>query len=438
MTESSSQRQIVITGIGLFTPIGIGVDAVRQHLADRISGISHIELLAHTASPDNIAGEVSEFTDSNVRKVYLRKQRKGIKLMCREIQLGVAAALQAVDHSRLNLDSLDSRRLGVEYGAGLMLTPPQVLADAVVRCVEDMSRPLPFQYDAWGNQGMAELEPLWLLCYLPNMPACHIGIAVDAQGPNNSLTMDEASGGVALGEACRIILRDSADVMIAGTTGSRIHPTKAMQAYLWDKLATTPDDPQKRCRPFDADRSGEVIGEGAAALVLEEEAHAKARQATIYGRLLGYGSSCAVDQQRRPSYRTALANAMRSALKTAGLAPEDIGHVNAHGCGSVVIDEQEARAILDVFGEHGRSVPVTSIKSYIGNSSAGCGIQELAASLLSLQRGQVPPTLNHETPDPNCPLNVVHGEPLELDNHVVLSVNVTRMGQASAVVAEAI
>jgi 3-oxoacyl-[acyl-carrier-protein] synthase II len=278
------------------------------------------------------------------------------------------------------------------------------------------------------------MEPLWLLRYLPNMPACHIGISADARGPSNSITLDEASGNLALSEATRIIQRDRAEVMIAGTTGTRVHAVKSMHAALWDKLAKYDEPPETWSRPFDRTRNGQVLAEGACSLILEEESHARNRGATIYGKVLGAGSSCVLSRDGVPGIRQALVNSMRAALRDGNLKPEDIGHINAHGLATVECDAEEAAAIHEVFGPLGSKIPVTAPKSIWGNSGSSAGTLELAASLVALKHGVVPATLNYRTPDPACNLNVVHGQPLAVTNKTVMKLSVTRMGQASVAI----
>lgn len=429
----NDRKRVVVTGLGLVTPIGIGQNPFWENLSSGNSGIAENDLLEWTALPDNVAGQVKDFTDSTAKKDYLKAQRKSIKVMCREIQLGVASASQAIENAGLDLENMNHARFGVEFGANLMLSPPEVLAAAAGACTENGDGK--FRYDHWGDLGLRAMEPLWLLKYLPNMPACHIGIYAQACGPSNSLTLAEASGNSAIGEAFRIIARGHADVMVAGTTGTQLHAVKSMHAVMWDQLATSPADPARRSRPFERNRTGQVAAEGACTFILEDEATAKSRGARILGSILGAGSSCVIDRQGVPNIRQALINAMRSALRDAGLQPADVGHINAHGLASVEADRIEAQAILDVFGDYGREVPVTAIKSYVGNSGAGCGTIELAGSLLALQHGIVVPTLNYDEPDPECPLNVVHGEPLAVSNRVVLKTSFTRMGQASVLIA---
>lgn len=440
--SSDAPRGVVITGIGVVSPIGIGVATFRDNLTAGKSGIGVVEGIEFLAVPGNVAAEVRDFSEDAPKEIFGRlldkksrtQMTKSLRLMCREIQFGVTAAMLALEDSAVPIDpETDNERLGVDFGANLMFSPPSVLKDACWNCTDEERR---FHFEEWGDKGMSKMEPLWLLKYLPNMPACHIGIAARACGPNNSLTLAEASGMLALGEAYRILTRGHADTMIAGTTGTRVHPVKSLHARLWDDLAEGEGPPETWCRPFDASRTGQVVGEGACAFTLEAEETARARGATVLGRVLGAGSSCVLDRSGRPDIRRALANAMRGALRDAGLTPADIGHVNAHGLGSRESDAQEALAIHDVFGDRGAEVPVTALKSYFGNSGSGCGPLELAGSIVGLRNGGVPPTLNYETPDPACNLNVVHGGPLAVENRRLLKINVTRMGQASAAVIE--
>ncbi|MAT15664.1 MAG: 3-oxoacyl-ACP synthase [Planctomyces sp.] len=437
-SNGTTDSQIVITGIGIVSPVGIGLEPFTAALKEQKSGVKPMELLSVSAAPGNVGGEVSNFTEQDARKEYLKPLKKSVKVMCREIQLGVAAALQAVENSKLDLDSIDHTRFGVEFGANLMFSPPWVLQDACWKCTEESENGPVFKFDEWGEKGLVAMEPLWLLCYLPNMPACHIGISMDARGPSNSMTVDEASGNLVLGEAMSIIDRGWADIMIAGTTGTRINPVKSIHGLFWDNLGQNEGDPATWSRPFDKDRNGQVLAEGGGSFILETDAHAKARGAKIWGRLLGSGASCVADDKGLGHTREALARAMTGALQKAGLKPADIGHINAHGLGEVIADRYEAAAIHDVFGDVASTVPVTSLKSYWGNPGASCGSLELAGSLVGLDEGVVLPTLNFTAQSPDDPpLNIVHGSPLPVDNKVVLNINVTRQGQASAIIVDA-
>jgi 3-oxoacyl-[acyl-carrier-protein] synthase II len=437
-------RRVVITGLGMVSPIGIGLEKFWASLAAGQSGVARIGLFPPEGLVSQIGGEVRDFNDSTEKDFVHKKKRKSLKVMCREIKLGYVAAMLALDDAgilsseeeRIEPGKIDVERLGVEFGANLMLSPPEALKDACFACLEpDSNR---FNMETWGAQGLRKMDPLWLLQYLPNMPACHIGISADARGPNNSLTMAEASGNIAVGEATHIILRDSADMMVTGTTGTTLHPIKSIHAHLWNVLADGNADPARACRPFDKNRTGQVVGEGAGTMILEDEGHARKRGAKLYGRVLGSGSACVVDQNGNPDYRRSMELAMRGALEGSGIDPADIGHINAHGLATPQIDVLEAEAIHAAFGASAGKVPVTAFKSYWGNPGASCGTLELIGSIAGLQHGVVMPTLNYETPDPNCPLNVVAGKPLEVPNKRFLKLNVTRQGQASAVVAEGV
>lgn len=436
-TQSPQGTDVVITGLGVFSSIGIGMDAVWESLAASRTGITTTEFFKGFAAPDGAGAEVRGFTEEAARKLYLKELRKSIKVMCRDIQLGVAGALQAIEHSGLKPEETDHERLGVEFGANLMLTAPDVLYTAAVSVADPATRG--FEFDRWGQEGMPKLEPLWLLKYLPNMPACHIGIVADARGPNNSLTMDDASGGMAIGEALRILQRNAADVMITGTTGTTMHPIKSLHLALWpDWLAKSPAEPHLRSRPFDRDRTGWVVGEGAASFILERGEHARKRGAKIFGRVLGTGSSCVVGKDGQPRYREAIANALKNALRNSGLNPTDVGHINAHGLGAPDADIAESQAIHDVFGDYASKIPVTAPKSFLGNSGSSSGTVELAMSLIALQHGVIPATLNYEHADPQCaPLEIVTGSPRATKNKVFLCVNVTRKGQAAVTAIEA-
>jgi 3-oxoacyl-[acyl-carrier-protein] synthase II len=377
-----------------------------------------------------VGGDIKDFNDETIKKVHLKDLRKSLKVMSRDIQMAMAAASQAIAETGLKGGGVDPERIGVEYGANLIFSPPEDLKDACWACTDDKQE---FHFEQWGEKGLAKMEPLWMLKYLPNMPGCHIAIYADARGPSNSLTLDEASSGVVITEALRILRRHAADVMITGSTGTRLHPIRAMHASLWDDVAADPQHPEQSCRPFDVKRTGQVIGESAGCLVLEDEEHAKKRGAKIYGYLLGGGSSCVLGKDGNPDLRKAIGNAIQSALGDANLKPADVGHINAHGSGDPEDDAIEAAAFHDVFGEAASKIPVCSIKGYIGNSGAGSGIVEIAASLLASAEGQAPKTLNCEQPDPALKLNVTR-DFTPVANKTFVKVNYTRAGQATAVV----
>ena len=442
MSEAPPRRRVVITGVGVVSPLGIGVEPFLASLKEKRSGVDVVtDVMDASAAPKNVGGEVPDFDDGITKGVMPKKQRKFVKVMCREIELGVVSALQAIEHCGLDLDNLDRSRIGVDFGANLMFSPPDVLSDACEACME----PLPggdadareFQYDKWGQTGMKVMEPLWLLKYLPNMPACHIGIALDARGPSNSLTMGGASGNAALSEAAHIIERGQADVMVAGTTGTHLHPTKTLNVGLFNELASDDGPPASWCKPWDANRTGQVVGEGACTVILEEYEHAVARGATILGEALGFGSACVAEPDGTGHLEKAIAVAGRAALRDAGLSPAGLGHVNGHGLGTQASDVAECRGLIDLLD--GADVPVTGIKGFTGNAGAGSGVQELVASLLMLREGLLPVCLNLETPDPAAgSLSFVTGDHRpDGGNKIFLNLNGTRGGQASAAIIRA-
>jgi 3-oxoacyl-[acyl-carrier-protein] synthase II len=313
-----------------------------------------------------------------------------------------------------------------------MLTLPDEFTAGIEKCRDGDGR---FVYDRWATDGMPQLSPLWLLKYLPNMPASHVAIFNDLRGPNNSITLREAASNLAVGEAFRTITRGHADVMIAGATGTRVHPMKAIHAIQTEQLATNGIEPARASRPFDLNRKGMVLGEGAAAVIVEELEHAKARGATILGEVVGHATSQVTDGNYVAKRDRALANVIRMTLADAEATIDDVGHIHAHGLGTQSCDAEESAAIREVFGRRADTLPVAAAKSYFGNLGAGSGLVELIASLMAMEKGKLFPILNYETPDPECPIVAARGE--MSPGRSVLNLNVTPQGQASAVLVRA-
>jgi 3-oxoacyl-[acyl-carrier-protein] synthase II len=428
--DSYGARRVVVTGLGIVSPCGIGRDAFWKSLKEGRSGVSLVSMFECSNVSNGVGGEVKDFNNETIKKVYLKDLRKSLKVMSRDIEMAMAAASQALVETKLKDAGVNPERVGVEYGANLIFSEPDDLKDGAKACTDEAGQ---FHFEQWGEKGLAKMEPLWMLKYLPNMPGCHIAIYADARGPSNSLTLDEASSGVVITEALRILRRGAADIMITGSTGTRLHPIRAMHAQLWDDVAANREHPEQSCRPFDARRVGQVIGEAAGCLILEDEQHALKRGATIFGTLLGGGSSCVLSKDGKPEIRKAIANAIHAALRDASLTAADIGHINAHGTGDLEEDAIEAAAIHDAFGDLASTIPVASIKGYTGNSGGGCGIIEIAASLLSTAEGVAPKTLNCEQPDPALKLNVTR-DFTPVANKTFLKINYTRAGQATAVI----
>ncbi|TWT36023.1 3-oxoacyl-[acyl-carrier-protein] synthase 2 [Posidoniimonas corsicana] len=437
MSTLPPASRVVITGIGLISPSGCTPDELWDALSSGRSAIGPSTLVPEQAGPMKIAAEAKGFTgaigDFGDLDGKLKKSiRKAIKMMCRETQMAVAAAQLSLADAGLGESDCDPERTGVVLGSDYMLTMPEDYVRAVEKCAEDHR----FNYGRWGDEGLAEIEPLWMLRYLPNMPASHIAIFNDLRGPNNSLTMREAAGLMAVGEAYRIISRGVASRMVAGATGTRLMPMQAIHSMQLEQLAPADGDPAKACRPFDKSRQGMVAGEGAATIVLESLEAAEARGAKIYAEVTGFGASQVADTQLSGDTQAALTNSMRAALKDADLQAGGVGHVSANALGTTDGDAAEARAISTVFGADAARVPVTALKSYFGNLGAAGGVVELVGGVLALRSGTLPRVLNYQTPDPECPVQAVRedGQPAGAS---VLANSVTPQGQAATVVAVA-
>jgi 3-oxoacyl-[acyl-carrier-protein] synthase II len=426
-----SERRVVITGLGLITPIGIGASAVWSSLEAGRGAVGRLKAFPVAGLPCDAAGEVDKF-DPKAYALPKHKKAlaKSLKFMARDIQLAVAAAEMAIADAGLADGGVDPTRFGVDLGAGLISTELDELVEAINMATSDNDE---FDYGIYGREGIEQIEPIWLLKYLPNMLACHISILTDCQGPSNTITEAEAASNVAIGEAARIIAKGRADVMITGGADSKIHPLSLIRMSLLGQMSHWTGDPARACRPFATDRDGWVAGEGAGILILEEIEHARARGAKIYGEVLGFGSGC--DARKGGGLDPegiGTEIAIRSALRDAGLQPDAIGHVNAHGAATIESDLAESRAFARIFGPEG--VPVTALKGYMGNSVSGCGAVELLSSLLGVNRGLIPPAINCDEVDPACRVDLVRSAPRPTENTTFVNSNLTRHGQAAALV----
>jgi 3-oxoacyl-[acyl-carrier-protein] synthase II len=415
----SSSRRVVVTGLGLITPVGCDVGSFWRALLEGRSGVRAIRSFDPSALPTRIAAEVGGFD----AKGYVEKsQRKSLRVMARPIQLAVAAAQLALDAGGVDKSRLDPTRFGVEFGAGLIASELPELADAARASAN--CRPGAVDMEKWGDAGIPVIPPLWMLKYLPNMPACHVSILHDAQGPNNSVCESDAASLLALGEAFRILKRDGADFFLVGGTESKVNPLSLVRQCLFEQLSKRNDSPEKACRPFDRGRDGLVLGEGAGVLVVEDLDHARKRGARIHAEVVGFGA--AFDRKLNGD---GLARAVAAALNDAGVGPEDLDHVNAHGLGTRD-DVWEARGITRALGP----AAVFAAKGFLGNMGAAAGTTELAASILGLEQGVMPASLNHDEADPECPVSVIAGSPRPVSRPYALKVGFTRMGQCAAVV----
>ena len=413
----NNSREIVITGMGVVSAIGIGGEAFWSSLRECRGGVRRLELFNGSDLPTPIGADVRDFDP----KQFVRP-RKSLKVMSRDIQLAFAAADMAARQAAI-AGTVDPERLGVVFGADMIACDLSEIHPAFAKCMVDGR----FDFSRWGETAMSEMFPLWMLKYLPNMPACHVGIAQDARGPNNSLTMGDASSLAAVAEAYRVLERGQADAMIVGGVGCRLEP--AIWAYHRAyELSSRVDEPAAALRPFDADRDGMVLGEGAGVVVLEERRHAESRGAPILARIAGLAGCFEPRSAGNKPKGTAIGRSIAAALERAGLGAADIGHVNAHGLGTSVDDRIEARAIRDALGD----VPVTALKGFFGNLGAGSGAIEIVATVLALLNGEVPPTLNYHKPDPECPINVICDEPMPIRRPTALVLSQSRIVQSMA------
>jgi 3-oxoacyl-[acyl-carrier-protein] synthase II len=416
---TGSRRRIVITGTGVVSPIGVGRDPFWNALREQRSGVRPVDSLAGTEMPVRFGGQIKDFEP----KLYV-KPRKSLKVMSREIQTGFAAAELAMKDAGLTEGQLDVDRFGVVYGCQMLYCEIEELEEVYRSCIANGE----FVYDDWGKRAMTDMFPLWMLKFLPNMVACHIGIRHDARGPNNTITLGDASSLQAVIEASRVIERGHADVMIAGGSGSRLALTPMM--YLQDlRLSHFDGDPWHASRPFDADRDGIVNGEGAGAFIVESLHHARARQANIMAEIVGGGTSFEPPKAGTPRTSGGVQRAITRALEDAELSVESVDHVNAHGLSTVEDDLIEATAIAKTLG----NVPVTAPKSFFGNLGAGSGAVEMAASAIGLSLGEVPATLNYQTPDPRCPVQVIHEDVKPVEREAAVVLNHSSTGQTVAV-----
>lgn len=413
-------REVVVTGMGIVSPIGVGKDAFWKSLREGRSGVGTIDRFKDIIEPKKFGGRILDFDP----KEFV-VPRKSLKVMSRDSQFAFAAAQMAWDDSGLIRGVVDPERFGVIFGADFIYLNEQELIEPFRSCIVDGE----FQQPRWGTHAMSELYPLWLLKHLPNMPTCHIGISFDARGHNNTISHGDVSSLEALAEAVRVIQRRAADVMLIGGVGQRIHHT-VIYGQKDDFMSHRHEDPAGASRPFDADRDGFVYGEGGAAYILESRRHAEARGAKILARVLSTASACEPVRRDRLQQGTAIVRTIQKAVADAGFTPHQIGHVNAHGVSTIHQDRIEARAICETLGE----VPVTAPKSLFGNLGAGSGAVEMAASILSFETGEVPATLNYRTPDPECPVRVIHREPHRAKQRTAIILNQAPRGQAIAVV----
>lgn len=376
------RKRVVVTGMGILSPVGNSLDEAWHNAANGVSGAEHIQEFEDLGLKVTFGATVKNFD----AEAFLG--RRDFRRTDPVTHMALYTCDQAVKDAGLTLDG-NNDRVGAVIGTGI--GGIQSLLEGLVLYME---------------KGHASVSPLLLPMMLPDSPAGKVAIQYGLRGPNMSISTACATGNNSIGEACEIIRRGAADVMVAGSAEAALIPLTISSLSNMQAISRRNEDPQGASRPFSGDRDGFVVGEGAAALVLEEMEHARARGARIYAEITGYGSTCDAFHVTAPLENGEGAQrAMRMALQDAGLTPEDIGYINAHGTSTPLNDVSETRAIKGVFGDHAYKVPISSTKSVTGHLMGSAGSVEAVFSIKALTEQFVPPTINLDTPDPECDLN---------------------------------
>ena len=380
------KKRIVVTGIGVVSPVGVGKTNYWNSLVSGISGVGRITHFDPTGFDVQIAAEVKGFDVTN----WI--ERKESRRMDRFVHFGVAAALDAIEDAGLKITPANAERVGVLVGSGI--GGLQTLEDQVKVLIQN---------------GPSKISPFLIPMMIADMASGHISIITGAKGPNSTVVTACATGAHALGDSLEIIRRGAADVMICGGTEAAV--TQVGVAGFGNMKAMTSkynDNPTKASRPFEAGRDGFVIGEGAGVVVLESLEHAEARGAHIYCELGGYGMSGDAYHMTQPAAGgEGVARAMVAALKDADVQPEMVGYINAHGTSTPLNDKNETAALKSVFGDYAYKLAVSSTKSMTGHLLGGAGGIEAVAAALAIHTGVLPPTINYDNPDPDCDLDYI-------------------------------
>jgi 3-oxoacyl-[acyl-carrier-protein] synthase II len=420
------RRRVVITGVGIVTPLGATTSEFWHGLTEGRSGIGPLTLFDASRYPVRIAAEVRSWSLADVGEDPRRWRH------CpRQTTFAIGAGIKAARNAGIPDSRIDPLRFGIYLGCG------EAFEDfpRFIKSICGASETGEFKPESFTESALGIFDPESEWEYEPNTPASHLAALFNAQGPNANCIAACVSSTQAIGESTRLIRRGAADLILAGGTHSTIHPFGLTGFHRLSALSTRNDDPAAAVRPFDRDRDGFVIGEGGAIFALEELEHARARGAQIWGEVTGYGS--AQDAFRvtdsHPDGRGTSA-AIARALDDAQLDRERIDYINAHGTGTVMNDRIETLAIKHVFGQHAYRIPVSSTKSMLGHATTACGAIELAVCLLAIEHGVAPPTINYETPDPACDLDYIPNIAREISCRHVLSNNIGFGGQNAALV----
>lgn len=392
-------KRVVVTGIGAVTPIGIGKEAYWNALRAGTCGIDTITRFDASEYTAQIAGEVKDFDPAD----YMNK--KEAKRMDRFTQFAVAAAGMALEDSKIDMDKITPERFGTIIGSG-------------VGGLETLEA----QHKKLQARGPGKVSPFLIPMMILNMATGHVSMQFGAKGPNSSVVTACASATNAIGDAFKVIQRGDADLMFAGGAEASITPLGMAGFCTMKALSTRNDDPQTASRPFDVDRDGFVMGEGSGVLILEELEHALARNATIYGEIVGFGSSADAYHITSPAPEgEGGTRSMRMAVNDAGITPDDVDYVNAHGTSTPYNDKFETMAIKNLMGEHAKEIYVSSTKSMTGHLLGASGAVEAIAVMLALKEGFVHGTMGIHNQDPECDLNVLPNKGVEADVEYALS-----------------
>ena len=391
-------RRIVITGIGAVTPVGNNVNTMWENILNGKSGIDYVTKVNKDNYPAKVAAEVRDFDPTD----FIDK--KDARKMDPFTQYAVAASKMAVEDAKLTIDDSNAHRVGVWIGSGI---------GGMTTWEEQHTKLL--------EKGPKRVSPFFVPMMIPDMAAGQVSIQLGAKGINSCTVTACASGANSIGDAFKSVLRGDVDYIITGGTEAPI-TDMAFAGFSSAKALSTNDNPKTASRPFDKNRDGFVMGEGAGILVLETLETALERDAHIYGEIVGYGATGDAYHITAPAeHGEGAARAMQHALKDAGISPEDIDYINAHGTSTELNDKYETEAIKTVFGDHAKKLAVSSTKAMTGHMLGAAGGIESVISVLSLENGVIPPTINYETPDPDCDLDYVPNETRKHQINYVLS-----------------
>jgi len=408
----AGQRRVVVTGMGAMTPLGLTLDETWQGLLAGRSGIEQIAAFDASDLPSQIAGELKGFEPSD----YI--DYKEARRMARCSQVALATAKQAVEDAGLKVPLEQGERVGTLMGSGV---------GGYERAIEGV--------DTYRERGLRRVNPFVPISMLINMPSHHVSTWSGAKGPISTVVAACATGTQAIGEAAEHVRRGAADVMICGGVDAMVHFTLMVGFCSMRALSTRNDEPHRASRPFDAERDGFVLSEGAAVMVLEDLEHARARGARIRAEVLGHSSSSDAYHVAQPDPEgEGGSRAMAWALEDGGVQPDEVDYINAHGSATPISDPIETLAIKRVFGDYAYDVPISSTKSMIGHPMGGAGAIEAAVCVRTIEEGQIHPTANLENPDPECDLDYVPEGPRSADVRVALSNSFGLGGQNACLV----